>query len=372
VIRESLLVPADYSRIHRLLRIVTLIQSQEGWTAERLARECQVTPRTLFRDMAILESVGIPYFHDPVTKGYRIHRDFFMPPVELSLDEALAVVALGEHIGNREQVPLTRAAGKAIDKIRANLPRSIQDELGKLERHIAIELARTTPPEGIADVYDKVRHAIARKRALTCSYESIKTSLRDDNAGSELFEFHPYALLFAQRAWYAVGHHCGRNAVRTLKLNRFTVVTPGQKPYAIPDGFDLHQHLGHAWRMIRGERRYDVAIRFDPQFADTVSDTHWHPTQKTEFHDEDGSVTLRFSVDGLDEIVWWVLSMGPYCQVLEPAELIQRVRELAQGVVERYSETTIAAGGSGSDTADDAPPRREKRPAKPAANRRPR
>jgi hypothetical protein len=58
--------------------------------------------------------------------------------------------------------------------------------------------------------------------------------------------------------------------------------------------------------------------------------------------------------------------------VLEPAELIQRVRELAQGVVERYSETTIAAGGSGSDTADDAPPRREKRPAKPAANRRPR
>lgn len=324
---------ADYGRIHRLLRILTLIQGEAGWNARRLAVECATTERNIYRDLKMLEGAGIPHFHDPDTDGYRIRHDFFMPAVSLSLEESLALVALAEHVGRTEQVPFTHAAGKAIEKVRCNLPRPVQQELEKLDGSMAIHLAASAPPEGMLDVYQVVRKAIASRRALDCEYESLGEAQGSKPAGR--FVFHPYTLFFSQRAWYAVGHHAGRQAVRSLKLNRFTRCTLTDTPYGIPDDFSLKSHLGNAWRMIRGKDAYNVVIDFDSEFAETISDTHWHQTQKIEQH-EDGSITFQCKVDGLDEIVWWVLSMGPHCVVKKPKELAVRVRDLAAKMVSLY------------------------------------
>jgi proteasome accessory factor B len=126
--------------------------------------------------------------------------------------------------------------------------------------------------------------------------------------------------------------------VRRLKLNRFTSVQVTYRPFAIPDSFDLHADLGNAWRMIRGDITYHVAVQFEPSFADTASETRWHPTQQEDWNIETGAVTLRFIVDGVDEIVWWVLGYGPNATVLEPPELAERVRALAQATAERYAK----------------------------------
>src|SRR5690606_8879844 len=123
---------ADYSRIHRLLRILTLIQGSDGWTARRLAAECGTTERTIYRDMKMLEGAGIPYFHDARTNGYCIRRDFFLPPVQMTLDEALALAVLAEQVGAQEQIPFTRSAGKAITKIRSQLPAGLREELNRI------------------------------------------------------------------------------------------------------------------------------------------------------------------------------------------------------------------------------------------------
>jgi proteasome accessory factor B len=327
---------ADYSRIHRLLKILTLIQGNNGWTARRLAVECGTTERTIYRDLKMLEGAGIPYFFDERDKGYRVRRDFFMTPVQLTLDETLALAALAEQVGGGEQVPFTQAASKAIAKIRGVLPPRLRDELEKIEQHVAIKLSAASPPEAARDVHQMVRQAIASKVALRCSYESLsgeKAAKRNGNGA--LFLLHPYTLLFSQRAWYVVGFHGGRKEVRCLKLNRFTRIELTDQTFAIPKGFTLEKHLGNAWRMIRGSSSHRVELWFDPQFAETVADTHWHRTQEIEWNDDE-SITFRCRVDGLDEIVWWVLSYGPHCVVKRPAELAGQVRALAQAVVARY------------------------------------
>lgn len=324
---------ADYSRIHRLLKILTLIQGSQGWTAARLAQECGTTERTIFRDLKMLEGAGIPYFFDPETHGYSVRADFFMPPVQLTLDESIALAALAEHVGGQEQVPFTRPAGKAISKIRGILPRSIRTELEKLDDHIAIHLAATNPPEAAQDVYDTMRIALARKVCLRCRYESLAKTAGDGKP----FLFKPYTLLFNQRAWYAIGHHGGRDEVRCLKLSRFTQLELTDEPCKPEKGFTLDNHLGKAWRMIRGKTRYRVELLFDKDFAETVADTHWHSTQEVSWNDDE-TITFRCQVDGLDEIVWWVLSYGPHCTVIKPAELAKRVEDLACGIVRRYQK----------------------------------
>ena len=321
----------NYTRVHRLLKVVTLIQSGPGWTARRLAEECGVDERSIYRDLNELEGVGIPYFFDDATNGYRIRGDFFLPPVQLAPDEALALAVLCEQIAEPDQIAFVRPAWRALAKVMAALPASVRDEVSEVTRAMTIQTAASMPSDGHRDVYEQIQDAILERKSLVCRYESLNAE-----GDGEEFDFEPYALFFSVRAWYAIGYHSGRDAVRYLKINRFSMVSRTHRPYQVPAGFSVESFLGNAWRMIRGEVEHEVEIHFDASFAQTVSDTRWHKTQEFEFH-EDGSATFRCTVAGLDEIVWWVLSHGPHCRVVGPPELADRVRDLARKTAAAYS-----------------------------------
>ena len=326
-------MPADYSKVHRLLQMILFMQQGRSGNATALAADLGVAERTIYRDLAVLTDLGIPHYFDEHAGGYRIRRDFFLPPIHLTAGETLAIIALTKGIGQSEQIAMTGPAATAIEKIRAQLPLRVIEELGDIDRHIDIQLPASGPAgEAIADVFTQVRAAIQHRRTLWCRYES----LNNDTDDGEFF-FQPYALSFDQRAWYAMGHHSQRGEVRRLKLNRFTAIAPTDRPYAIPDDFSLQAYRGKAWRMIRGDRTFHVTIHFNATVAETVADTNWHPTQQVDDH-PDGSITFRCEVDGLDEIVWWVLGYGPHAKVQEPDELADQVAQLTRATTELYCE----------------------------------
>lgn len=324
------------SDIHRLLKIVTLVQGPDAYSTERLAAALGVSERTIFRDISKLNDTGVPVKHDESWGGYRVGAGFFLPPLQLTVDEALALAVLCDDVAQKEQIAFLAPAWRALAKIEAQLPPETREELDALAGHVVVRTAQADPGEGSSDVYERMRAAIAARRAVRCEYESPASMARGESTEREDFLFEPYALLFSVRAWYALGRRDGREGVRCLKLSRFTRVSPTDSAYKIPKGFTVEKHLGNAWRLIPGPVEHDVVLRFEAPISETVADTRWHPTQTIE-HDADGSITMRVCVAGLDEIVWWVLSMGPSCRVVEPAELAERVRDLAARTAALYS-----------------------------------
>ena len=119
---------------------------------------------------------------------------------------------------------------------------------------------------------------------------------------------------------------------RNLRVVRFRGLRLLDRAASIPADFDLRLHLGNAWDIFRGERAYDVEIRFAKEAAVQVTETRWHHTQKAKRH-RDGSVTLSFRVDGLDEILWWLLPWTGFAEVIRPWELRERlVEQLEEGL----------------------------------------
>lgn len=325
----------SYTRIHRLLKIISLIQAGRGWNAKRLAKECETAERTIYRDLKELQAAGVPVSFDRSRNGYAVAGHFFMPPVHLTLEESLALAALCEHISEKEQIPFMRPAVKALHKIESQLPAGIREELAERVRALTIQTGPAMPPDGYADVYDRVQQAIAAQRTLRCRYESVR-AIDHDGEEDGKFEFQPYALLFSVRAWYAIGRRSDRKGLRTLKLSRFTHIELTDRGYDVPSSFSVNKYLGNAWRLIKDGKDVEVEIWFDPKFAQTVSDTLWHRTQQIEWH-RDNSCTFRCRVSGLSEIEWWVLSMGPHCRVKKPRALADRVCTLASETASRYT-----------------------------------
>lgn len=326
---------SDCSKIDSLLRLILLLQQDRAGNAAALADTLGVTRRTVHRYLETLRDIGVPWYFDEEASRYRVGREFFLPPIHLDPAEALALLSLAEQIGGREQVPLTRPALLAAEKIRSRLGESVARDVGEATRHTDISLAAGSDADAaqIGDVYQDIASAIRNLRKLRCLYDSAGKSTDE----SDWFTFRPYRLWFEQRAWYALGHHETHDEVRCLKLNRFAGLERTNEPYAIPDDFAIDSYRGNAWRMIRDGREYEVVIHFDARMADTVSDTRWHATQEIDYHD-DGSITFHCVVDGLDEIVYWVLSYGQSAKVIEPPELAGRIAAMAKATAELYGE----------------------------------
>ncbi len=340
------------SDLHRLLKILTLVQGVLPMTPKELERQLSVGSRTVFRDLKKLRATGIDIAFDHSRKRFVVSANSLLQPLQLTAEEALALSALCTDVAGSEQIAFTRPAYQALQKIRAQLPDDLRKEVDEAAAHVVIRTEKAAAGDGHADVYDRMQRAIALRTCVTCEYET------PGKLGDGPFGFEPYALFFAVRAWYAVGFHQQRKAVRMMKLGRFSRVTPTEAAYEIPEKFSLDKFLGNAWRMIPGTPDQDVELVFSAPFAETIAETNWHRTQEVQ-ENADGTTTFRCTVAGLDEIVWWVLGMGPSCRVINPPELRSRVRELALGVSALYE----------SDTARGAAPRAKAVKTKPARGR---
>ena len=318
-----------YTRIHRLLRLLVLVQSGEHRAAD-LARLCGTSPRNVYRDLKEMAAAGVPVGFDASRGCYRLDPGRFLPPMQLTIEESLALALLGEQLGDESSFPYSTEASQALDKVVSQLPATLRDRLQEERRRQVVRTAPGEPAEQYRDVYERMREALRERRTLAVAYDSARRR-------GEVSKFHlePYALFFSVRSWYVVGRHADAEEVRNLKLSRFASIRPLARRYRIPRDFSLDGHLGNAWRMIRGPRDHRVVLDFDPAFAPTVTDTIWHRTQQVE-HRRDGSCRMTFTVSGGDEIVWWILSMGPHCKVVKPRSLADRVRTLAARTARRY------------------------------------
>lgn len=317
------------SRIHRLIRLIVLLQSSRCYSANELAAELAVSRRTIFRDLRMLELAGIPFYYDRAAGGYRILSTFFLRPVSLNLEEALSILVLAQGLGQKAGIPYLSPAWRAANKIESSLPAGIREEIGSIAQHMRIAGARMTHPDHGEEVFNLCRRAVQERRKVRLVYGSlyegrtIRTTLS------------PYALFFGERAWYLIGRSSMHRAVRMFKLDRVQEVALHGDGFRRPPSFSVERFLGNAWHLIRGDRQYTVRIRFQPKVATNVAEVRWHRTQSVAWQ-PDGSMIFTVTVAGVDEIAWWVLGYGACAEVLQPAALRRRVAAMLSEAADQY------------------------------------
>jgi predicted DNA-binding transcriptional regulator YafY len=327
------------SRLYRVLRLITLLHSRRGYSVDQLAAELDVSRRTVFRDLNMLEQAHIPYYFDEDTGGYRLSAEFFLPAVNLTLPESLSLLALtGTRSDRKSHLPLVRQAHLAAGKIESTLPQQVREYVGSLAGKVSVRQAAAADHEGYDDIFDALTMAIAERRICKVRYESFYD-------GKELhLRLRPLKLAFIERAWYLFAFSEVHEEIRTFKLVRVRSLTLLKRQFATPAVEAVDDHLGQAWNMIPEGAIHDIHLHFAPKVARNVAEVLWHASQRVEFN-EDGSCEFHACVDGLREISWWVIGYGDQVTVREPKALADRVLTMARGIVAKYPSAKATKGG---------------------------
>jgi predicted DNA-binding transcriptional regulator YafY len=118
------------SRTERLLDLLQLLRRHRApVTGSDLARELDVSIRTLYRDIATLQGQGADIEGEPGL-GYVLRPGFTLPPLMFSIDELEALILGAAWVGRQRDDPrLAKAAGNAMSKIAAVLPPELRQEI---------------------------------------------------------------------------------------------------------------------------------------------------------------------------------------------------------------------------------------------------
>ena len=256
----------DISRVYRLLRLITLLQSGRGYSVSELAEELQVSRRTVFRDLNMLELAHIPYYHDRQKGGYYLNNRFFLPPVNLSLTEALAILMLTAAQRPSHRLPMTAPAAQAAMKLESALPAPMREHVGSLLKNLQVRFSPSSRHEGLDPMFQDIAGAIVSRRICRMVYISFYEHKQID------VEVHPLRLVFVGRAWYCIAHSPTHRQVRTFKLGRIRKLEVLNGVFERPRGVDPDGHFGRAWSMIPEGRMHNVHLHFEPKVAGNVAE----------------------------------------------------------------------------------------------------
>jgi len=322
-------MPAN--RVHRLLRLILLMQGSRARTVNELASELGVSRRTLFRDLNLLELAGIPYHHDEV-EGYRLGSHFYLPPVNLTVPETLGLMLMGKAASAQRGKPLFDSALAAIAKLTDTVPEPIRDACGDLLDRVSFDPGATTVSPSENKHYISFQQCIDEGRSCRIVYQTAPT-----HEGVIECVLRPYLLHFSARAWYVMGWTDLHKEVRVFKLGRVISVAMLEEKFEKPAGFRASDKLGKAWQMVPEGKVYDVVVEFSARVATNVAEVRWHPTQRRELL-PDGRCRLLFEVDGLGEVAWWLCGYADQVKVIEPAALRERVKTMLKNALTQYEQ----------------------------------
>lgn len=301
-------------RVKRLLILIRTLETGRSWSVKELADRAQVSRRTVFRDLALLAKAGIDYAYDHETKRYTAEGTTLMPPVTLSHAESLALLLAARSLLGDAKLPGADAVASAGLKLESMLPSSIRDHCGPIVDRMDVRRNPSSDSESIGDTMAILQDSLSGNFELEVSYDSYKERRVVQSV------LHPYRLAFLNRGWYLIAYAKDVDRVQTYKVERMLSLRRLESTFDPDPKFNLVDYFGNAWSMIRGEESFDVKIRFKKMVAGNVDEILWHRTQQTTFQ-EDGSLIFEVTVDGIEEISWWVLGYGDQAEVIEPPEL---------------------------------------------------
>jgi len=309
-------------RAARLIKMVLLLQSQSSMTAAELARELEVSERTITRDAQALSEAGVPVYSDRGRAGgYRLIGGYRTRLTGLARSEAEALFLSGVP-GALREMGLEDAASAARLKVSAALLPSLRDASRTAAQRFHLDAPNWFAEPKTPPLLPAVADAVWDDRRVTARY------LRGEREVER--ELEPYGLVLKAGVWYLCARIPDPGSFRVYRIDRFTAVTASQERFERDEGFALPVFWEErAEQFARSILRAEVVVRVSRDGARRLPYAVDPAAARAALAasgeaDGDGWVTVTLPVESEEVAHTQLAGLGPEVEVLAPESLRER------------------------------------------------
>lgn len=294
---------------NRLFKILYYVLEKGKVTANELAEKYEVSIRTIYRDIDVLSSSGIPIYATQ-GKGGRI---------EIADDFVLKKSFLSEN--EQEQILI---ALKGLELINKEYDNELLTKLTALFKTkntnwIEVDFTNWQRSKSYDELFKDIKSAIINKNIVHFIYFS-------SNKKETSRKVKPIILLFKGWDWYMYAFCLSRNDFRYFKLSRikeFEIL-----PNTFKDDFDNI--------VLKKEMEYEetvfVNVKFDRKMAFRVYDEVSSAIKE----DEDGNLYATVELPNDYNLYNYIFSYGDAIEVLEPKEIRDKIKNIINIMAKKY------------------------------------
>ena len=323
---------AEVIRQWKILR--TLEASRHGESVAGLAKQCGVTERTIWRDVASLQEVGFPLIDEK--PGGRTRWKLLPQGLKGLENSGLTIAELASLYFSRALVqclvgtPFQEDASSAMGKVAAALPSRMRAFLDRLPGVLNV---KATPLKKREET--RYRKHIASLLNAVLDHRQVKMQYYSASSRqTKEYLVEPYRLAYAQGGMYLLAQVPKYRQLRTFAVERIKSLTVTSQTFEAPEVAQADP-FPNSLGVNTGEPER-IEIEFLPEAAVHIRERSWHPSQQIR-EKTDGSIRLTLNVCNDWALRSWILSFGPLARVVSPSALAETILEQLEEARDGYA-----------------------------------
>jgi predicted DNA-binding transcriptional regulator YafY len=315
-----------------LVALLLLLQHRGRVTASELAETLEVSVRTIYRDLEALSAAGVPVYAEPgrnggcqLVDGYRTR----LTGLTAKEAEALFMAGVPGPVG---ELGLGTVLGAAQLKLLAALPKELADRATVTRQRFHLDAPAWFKSGRNEPQLAAIATAVWEDRRIRMRYRASGAA---DVATREL---DPYGLVLKAGTWYLVARRDGE--MRTYRVSRVESIEMLDEQFERPTEFDLAAHWGEAVTYFETNApAVDTTLLATTRGFASLQRMARVGNRAVRSHEElaDERVQCVVAFESLDDAYYDILSLGTEVEVLEPAELRERIADMAGALQALYA-----------------------------------
>ncbi|MCX8639996.1 YafY family transcriptional regulator [Gilliamella sp. B3172] len=311
-------------KINRIITIIMVLLQREKITGKELAEKLNVSLRTIYRDIQVIEGAGIPIITYQgsaggisILKNYKISKGLFTKEDVIVLLKGLNLLS-SPVLKESENL-------RTLEKIKSFLSEQELDEVGNNLNQLIVDLSPWFSKHNIDNKISIIRLALKEQMLLSFDYLSVR-----NKQASRLIE--PYKLIFKEKEWYLQAFCLTKNDFRVFKLSKMSNIRKTNTKFikqTTPEAFSLFQ-------ADMKKKIFKIKLLIDESLLERILDFCDEKDIK-KLNGQQYLVDFNFIDD--DYSYGILLGLGHKCICLEPEHIRQKLIERAETLVKSYKET---------------------------------
>lgn len=302
-------------KINRLIEIILILLNKKTVTAKELSNKFQVSTRTIYRDIETLSLSGVPlYMNKGKNGGISLLEDFSINKTLLSKDDKESLMLALKALSTIEYPEIS----SVIDKV------GFMNNTSNDYNWIDIDLSRWGNKAHEDDKFHKIKYAILNNKLIELTYVN---SL----ANQSMRVIEPIKLIYKGQSWYLYAYCRSKEDFRLFRISRIKSLEMKEESF-IKRNFKIiekNRQEKEVWSTVK------VKLKIKKEALYRVFDDF---DEESIMENKDGTYEVTMEFPENEWLYGYILSFGPYVEVLEPLRIRNIVLRKMKETLNMYNE----------------------------------